>query len=435
MCGMLGWSMLVNIIAVVLPYFYLPPSNSGLIPLLPQFVILGVFNLLAIITSAGRLFDAFYDPFIGQLSDRTKSKKGRRIPFMLVSVIPSLLFCCFVFIPITRSANTGNAWWLSITLLLFFVSATTYIIPYNALMPELAHSSSDKVRLSTFQQVGFALGIVFAASVNNIADFFQNTFHVENRMEAVQYAIRSLVALAGTGMFIPAVFINERKYCKAQPSGSPIIPAMKQAFLSRNFRYYVLADFSYYMALYIITSGLLFYLTVLCRLPESMGVILMGIMVAVSLLFYPLINLLAAKFGKKNIVLYSFVMLSGIFVFIYFLGKLPVSPVVQIYSMVVLAGFPLASLGILPTAILAEIAEQDATRTGENKEGLYFAVKYFVVKLGQTFGISLFAMLTLYGKDPDNDFGLRLNGVFGATLCIMAAVSFSRFRENKSRPT
>ena len=91
----------------------------------------------------------------------------------------------------------------------------------------------------------------------------------------------------------------------------------------------------------------------------------------------------------------------------------------------------MASLGILPPAILAEIAESDAKYTGENKEGLYFAVKYFAVKLGQTFGIALFATLTLYGKDPGNDFGLRLNGVFGAILCILAAVVFSRFKEIK----
>src|SRR5450631_3711448 len=92
--GMLGWSILVNVIGVMLLYFYLPPSNSGLVSLIPSFVILGVFNLPAIITSAGRLFDAFYDPLIGAFSDRTKSKMGRRIPFMLVSVLPALIFCC-----------------------------------------------------------------------------------------------------------------------------------------------------------------------------------------------------------------------------------------------------------------------------------------------------------------------------------------------------
>ncbi len=427
--GMMGWSILVNIIGVMLAYFYLPPSNSGLFVLLPSFVILGIFNLLAIITSSGRLLDAFYDPFIGQWTDRSSTRLGRRIPFMLSSFIPAAVFCCLVFYPFDNSQSIGNAYWLIFTLMLFFFSATTYIIPYNALLPELAHTSADKVRLSSFQQVGFVIGIVLSASVNNIADFFQQVMNLELRMQALQYAIWSLAALAAVFMLIPILFIDEKKYCRSHPSSLPLLTAMKQTFSNRNFRYYLGADFAYYMALYIITSGLLYFLKVLCSLPESMGVKLMATMVGVSLLFYPLVNLLAHKYGKKKVVLFSFLMLAVIFVFVYFLGILPGSPEVEIYLLAIFTAFPLASLGILPTAILAEIAHDEAVLTGENREGLYFAVKYFVVKLGQTLGMSLFIVLTVFGKDPGNDLGLRLNGVFGAVLCVLAAISFSRFKE------
>jgi GPH family glycoside/pentoside/hexuronide:cation symporter len=123
--------------------------------------------------------------------------------------------------------------------------------------------------------------------------------------------------------------------------------------------------------------------------------------------------------------------MSLIFVAIYFLGKFPFSPKVQVYSLVLSAAFPLASLGILPNAILAEIAQKDAIDTGENREGMFFAVKYLFVKLGQTMGIALFAFLTIYGKDPGNDLGLRLNGICGFVLCLVAFTFFTRFREKK----
>jgi GPH family glycoside/pentoside/hexuronide:cation symporter len=99
----------------------------------------------------------------------------------------------------------------------------------------------------------------------------------------------------------------------------------------------------------------------------------------------------------------------------------------------ILASFPLASLGILPNAILAEIAEDDAKRTKENREGMFFAVKYLFVKLGQTLGIALFTFLTIYGKDIGNDYGLRLNGICGCVLCLLAVVFFSRFRERRRK--
>ncbi len=427
---MMGWSILTNIIGVLLIYFYLPPGNSGLVTLLAQVSLLGVLNLPSVITIAGRLADAFYDPFIGQASDRSRNKRGRRIPFMRWSIIPACGFCMLVFKPLNAGVSTGNAIWLTGSLILFFISATTYIIPYNALMPEMAHTTEDKVRFSTFQQVGFVFGMIIASSTSNVADLVKS-FHPDfTRLEAFQTAIWCLCGLGAVFMFIPVLAIDEKRYCKAEPSTLKILPAIRQALKNRNFLYYVVADFSYFMALYIIMSGLQYFVSVLCGLPESFGVVLVGSMVGISLLFYPLINILARRIGKKPIVLFSFFLLATTFLAIYFLGKFPIDKKLQMFLLVFLASFPLAALGILPPAILAEIAEEDAKATGENKEGLFFAVKYFSVKLGQTFGIGLFAALTLYGKDPGNDFGLRLNGIFGAILCLLAIVVFSRFKEH-----
>ena len=430
--GMMGWSILTNIVIVMLPYYYLPPSNAGLVPLVPQLLLLGVVNILSLIAASGRLIDAVYDPFIASLSDKSVNPKGRRIPFMKRAILPATFFCFLTFYPLTKGESIHNAWWLTATLILFFVSATTYIIPYNALLPEMTNTAAEKVRLSSFQQVGFVLGIIVSALVNNYADAVQSVFHIRDRDTAIQITVAGLCSLAALIMLIPVLGIDEKKYSNSKPSHLPLWAAIKKTFSNANFKYYLISDFSYYMALSIISSGLLYFVTVLLGLPESEGGLLMGVMVLVSLAFYPLINYLAAHWGKKPVVLISFALLSLIFVAIYFLGKFPASPNTQIYTLVICAAFPLASLGILPNAILAEIAQLDAKQTGENREGMFFAVKYLFVKMGQTLGIALFAFLTIYGKDPGHDHGLRLNGLCGFALCILALLFFSRFREQKS---
>jgi GPH family glycoside/pentoside/hexuronide:cation symporter len=428
-CGMIGWSIMTNIIIVMLPYFYLAPSNSGLIPLVPQLLLFGVFNVMAIVLTSGRLVDAVFDPFIASLSDKSHNPKGRRIPFMKWAILPAILFCGLTFCPLVKAESVHNAVWLTFTLIFFFMSVTAYVIPYNALLPELTSTSAEKVKLSSLQQVGFVIGIIIGAMVNNFADLVQNSFHITNRDTAVQYTIWGLCIFAGLIMLLPVFAIDEKKYSESKPSHLPIFQAIRKTFSQRNFKYYLLADFSFYMALSIMSSGLLFFITVLLNLPKSMGGPLMGVMVLVSLLFYPLINYLSKKIGKKPIVLFSFALLSLIFAMIYFLGKFPVSPELQVYTLVLCTAFPLASLGILPNAILAEIAEKDAIDTGENNEGMFFAVKYLSVKLGQTLGIALFAFLTVYGIDPGHDFGLRLNGICGFALCLAAFIFFTRFKE------
>ena len=429
--GMIGWSIITNLVIVMLPYFYLPPSNSGLVQLIPQLLVFGLINIMSLITASGRLFDAVYDPFIASLSDRSKSRKGRRIPFMKWAILPAILFCGLTFYPMVKAESVYNAIWIAFTLVLFFMAATTYTIPYNALLPELAHNSAEKVKLSSFQQAGFVIGMILSALVNNIADLLQHVFNITSRDTAIQYAIWGYCVFAGLIMLVPVFTIDEKKYSISKPSHLALWPAIKQTFTQPNFKYFLISDFSFYMSLSIISSGLLYFVTVLLHLPASMGGVLMGAMVLVSLLFYPLVNYLSKKLGKKPLILFSFALMSLIFIAIYFLGKFSVSPTLQIYTLVLSASFPLASLGILPNAILAEIAEHDAAETGENREGMFYAVRYLFVKLGQTFGIALFAFLTVYGKDPGNDMGLRLNGICGFVLCVTAFLFFSRFKERR----
>jgi len=97
----------------------------------------------------------------------------------------------------------------------------------------------------------------------------------------------------------------------------------------------------------------------------------------------------------------------------------------------VLYSVPLAFLSVLPNAVLADIAEHDALKSGERKEGMFFAARTLMQKFGQTFGILIFAMLTTFGKDPGNDLGIRLSGVAGFVLCLGAGLVFIRYNEKK----
>lgn len=428
--GMVGWGIMINLISVILIYLYLPPSTSGLPNLITQVAIFGIFNAIAIITASGRLIDAVYDPFLAQYSDSSKNPKGRRIPIMKLAILPSLIFCFLVFYPLKHEECGLNIAWLAIMLIGFYVSSTTYVIPYNALLPELASTSEEKVKLATWQSVGYVVGIGIASNAFSMVDHLQLSFEF-SRITSIQFTVFGMACVAAICMLIPVLAIDESKYCNHKHVAVPMRIALRQSLTNKRFLLFIVADFSYFIAVTIITSGLLYYLTVLLKLKADLGNKLMITMVLVSFIFYPVINVLSKKFGKKILVVVSFVLLAIVFLGIYFLGKMNFDPEQQIYALIILASIPLATLNILPNAILAEIIERDTIDTGSNKEGIYFAVRYFFVKIAQTFGLALFSMLLIYGKDVGDDLGVRLTGILGCVLCFLAAMIFSEFKEKK----
>lgn len=429
--GQLGWSILISCINLNLVYFYIPPEGSGIQIFITQVVFLVVLNTIAILAVLGRLFDAITDPIIANLSDRWKGKRGRRIPFLMAGAFPAALFCTLMFVPIVNGESSLNILWLFVMQVFFYLFLTVYVTPFFALLPELGHTATERLNLSTWISITYALGIMVASQVPAIGNGMAGLLGISGKAAGIQLGVGTVAFIAMLLMFVPVLTIDEKKYAEGQPSNVPLMEALKRTFRNTNFIYYVVADFSYFMGLTIIMTGLLYYITVLLGLADTMMGILLPLMIVVSFVFYPLVNIMARKFGKKILVTGAFLFMGAIFFFIFFLGKVPGSATLQAYLVVILYSIPLSFLGILPNAVLADIAEHDAQTTGIRQEGMFFAARTLMQKFGQTFGLLIFAVLTSLGKDPGNDIRIRISGLFGFGLCLIAGVYFLRYNEKK----
>jgi GPH family glycoside/pentoside/hexuronide:cation symporter len=427
--GQLGWSTLVNIIGFWQVKFYIPPEADNMPSLITRATIFVVINAIAIIAATGRIWDAITDPIIASLSDRSKNPAGRRIPFMRLGAIPAAIFLVLSFMPPDREPTILNIVWLVFTLLGFFLFLTMYVTPYFALIPEFGHTPNERLKLSTWISVTYALGIIVASQASAI--WSPLIASGMDPLTARQIAIGILAAFAVIMMLTPVFTIREKDYSEGQPTNVPILPALLRTFRNRNFLHYTAADFAYFMGLSIIMTGLAYYLPAMLKMSEAWVGLLMTVLLLVSFVFYVVVYFLAKKLGKRILVLVSFLWFGGVFAFIYFLGKLPMPEVVQGFSLMVLAAVPMAFLGVLPNAILADIAEHDALKTGIRQEGMFYAARTFMQKVGQTAGIFVFAVLTQFGIDPGDDMGLRYSGVAGVVLCALAFALFFGFNEKK----
>ncbi|MCK6509169.1 MFS transporter [Myxococcota bacterium] len=427
--GQLGWSTLVNIVNLQLVYFYRPPTEAKLPIFITQAVFFVVMNVLMLLAASGRLFDAITDPLVANWSDRFDSPRGRRMPFLAWSAFPTAVCCVLLFFPLVHAESYWNIVGLFVFQLFFYFALTCYVTPYFALLPELGHTADERLNLSTWISVTYALGIVLAAQVPAIGKGLGPLFGVVSPVGQIQFAIALVSGIAALCMMVPVWTIHEKQYSEGVPSDVPMFEAIKKTFRNRNFIYYVVADLAYFMGLTIMTTGLLYYITVLLGLSEGMMGVLLPLMVILSFAFYPMVNILAKKVGKKILISGSFFWMSIIFFMIFFLGRVPIDHTTQAYLLIITYALPISFLGILPNAVLADIAEHDAQKTGIRQEGMFFAVRTLMQKFGQTLGVFVFAALTSLGKDRGNDLGIRLSGVVCAVLVLFAGVYFLRYGE------
>ena len=427
--GMAGWSVLMNMVGVMLIYFYIPPSNSGMNLLIPQKSVFGFLTVFSLILASGRLFDAISDPLIAWFSDRFSSRWGRRIPFIFVSVIPAGIFCVLLFYPNHNFESSLNYIWLFFMQLGFYFFLTVYIVPYNALMPELAKTEDEKLTMSVVLSFTFVSGMVIASQIPLLAGLFGKILDISDVQTQFRIAIMSVVFIGCILMFIPVFVVDEKRYCNPVLTKVNIFKSVKTAFSNRQFLIFMIADSSFFITLAIISSGILYYVKVLLGLPEEKATLFLAIMIVLSLFFYPVVVKLVKKMGKKRLIIISFVLFAFLFFCVIFMGKINIHPEVFLYSVAVLAAFPVAVLGILPYTIIAEITDQVSKEKGYRIEGMFFAVRTFGDKVGQTIGVMSFAIFTLLGKDPGNDFGIRISAFLGMTICLMAASTFFKYKE------
>lgn len=427
--GQFGWSILSGIVIVWLVWFYFPPANVDIVAYIPREAILGALTVIGIITMLGRLMDAVTDPLIASMSDASKNPKGRRIPFMAKAAIPFAIITVLIYFSPVNETSWVNVVFLTVTLLAYYVLFTLYVTPFYALTAELSHCAADRIDMSTYSALTWFLGYIVASGASFIWPVFVNMGM--SLVWAIRLTFMILAGIALIFLFIPVITIDERKLVVATPTESTPIQAVKDTFKNKNFLIFEVFFLAYNIALTVFQTGNVYYVTVLLKMEESAVTwvtIGSGLM---TFACYPFVNVLSKKIGKKKLSILGMICLIFAYLYCAFLGIMPISKVAQIVIFAIIAGIGLSIFGILPNAIAADIAEADKARTGESKEGMYYAVQTFMSKLGQMIAMVIFSSLLLLGKDPGNDLGIRLTGAVAAVLGVAALVIFFKFKEEE----
>ena len=475
--GQLGWSLLSGIISTWLVHLYtgspekFGDTNGLFSSFITQNPILSTLTIFGIITAVGRLFDAVTDPLIASWSDRAGFKGGRRIPFMKAVAVPFALVTVAVFFVPRFSSVALNDVLIFILLMLFYLFMTIYCTPYNALIAELGDTQRHRINVSTYISFTYIAGFSMATLVPSLAGMFQGSgvtdvlasvasangitlealqtgladkslaiadLATEAQITSIQLvqqnsirvAIGIMAAIACAAMIIPAFCIKERAYIDSKPVKTPAFKSLFATFSNKQFRRFVYADVIYFFAVTLFQTGLADYETRLMGIGSENTFMLTVLMTVISLSLYPLINRFAPKLGKKKLIIGGFFTYSLVFLLTVGCG----TGLVWGVLIAGCAGIPMAILGILPQACVADVSELSTLETGEDRSGMFFAARTFAMKLGQALSMLVYTSVTVSrllenGEKYVDPSQYRTTAVIATAACLAGAVLFFFYNE------
>ena len=422
--GQFGWSLLSGIVSNWMVYYYTgsPDAqnpNTGIFASgITQNPILFKLTLFGLVLAVGRIFDAITDPLIAGWSDRSNYRGGRRIPFMRAVAIPFALVTIGLFtLPQTANIAVNDAL-LFVLLLLFYLVMTIFCTPYNALIAELGDTQEHRINVSTFISFTFIAGQSVSFMLPNVAGMLQGA---AGQAGSVRLAVAIMSTVACVAMLIPSLYIKERDYIDSKPSETRAFRSLLKTFSNGQFRRFVYSDVIYFFALTLFQTGLAFYETKLMEIEDTWTFVLTATMTFISVLLYPAVNKLAPKLGKKKLIITGFFAYSLVFLITSICGK----GLYWGFIVAVCASVPMAILGILPQACVADVAELNRLETGEDRSGMFFAARTFAFKMGQALAMVVFTSMTV----AETAASYRSTAVVATVTCLIGAGLFFLYNE------
>jgi GPH family glycoside/pentoside/hexuronide:cation symporter len=377
-----------------------------------------------------RVWDAISDPMAGYLSDRTRSRFGRRRSWLFASVIPLVLTFVMLWSPPEALDGVRVIIWIAVALILWETASTAFYIPYTALGLEITNDYHERTRLFAWRQMITTAG--FAGALGFI--FLMRTAD-DSRDTAFDISLATGV-LVGVVIALCAWRTPESQSHQGR-GGEGLIASFRD--VARNphalLVFFVFGVESFGMG---IVSTLAAYIMddVIGRI-DLLEALLATWMIP-QFLFVPLWIRYSRRIGKKRLWLFGMGCVAVGFAGQFFLTA---GNWMLVFGCVLLIGTGTSISSVIGPSIQADIVDWDELQSGQRKEGAYAAVWNFIRKAGAAGAAALGGVaLTLGGYDPAaevqseevKDAIRYTSGILPSITFLIGIYVFSRFSLNEA---
>jgi GPH family glycoside/pentoside/hexuronide:cation symporter len=311
------------------------------------------------------VLNAVLNPVVGAVSDRIRTRWGRRIPWIGLGIVPLVVAFALIWMPPQLPA-AGLIVWFLVVVAVYDIAFVVVVLNISALFPEIFRTTQERARGNVPRQIFAILGIVLGT--------------------AGAPALYGFIGWPGMAIVLSTVCLVllvwsffggmiERQAPEAASEAMRWRDQLTYTFANRAFVPYVLGSLFIQTSIAVILAALPFYVRYSLGAAEGEGSLLLGAIFVTAIPSIVLWSAVVRRSSPRSALLWS-VAVFGIAV----LGYLVTSTVLAAALVGVAVGVGVGGLLQLLEVVLAQIIDDDAMRTGHRREGAYFGVNGFVVR-------------------------------------------------------
>ena len=378
-----------------------------------------------------RIFDLITDPLVGYLSDHTKTRWGRRKPWMVAS-LPFLMIGLYkVLVP----DEGADIWYLLTWIMVMWLGWTMLMIPYYAWGAELTADYDDRTRVTGWRAAMGSLGQLAAIGFPVIAATWFQLDGFAGIMRITAYASMILMPLA---VLITVSTVKEAPNTRAP--AMQLFDGLKVMANNGSFRWLVIAFMISSLGVSVLMPMNAFYATAALGAAQNDVPLLMLFGSVAGLMGIPFWVAVSRRFGKHRAWIGGFFWVTAFSPMYLFLGP---GDFWFMIPFAVLSAFGTGSFVALPNSMKADVIDIDTARTGENRAAMFFSAWSLATKLASSLGGSLglwalgwvgFDASLGIGNTPDAIMGMKyVYALLPAAIFILAGIVIWNYPLNKER--
>lgn len=335
----------------------------------------------------GKIWDAVSDPLMGTISDRTKSKYGRRRVYFLFGILPIFFSFFMLWYSFGLKSQSSLFLYYLFAYLLFNTAFTMVMIPYTAILADMTQDYKERTSFSGFRLTFSASSAILAGVVPKI---IINRFSYNLKFG---YMIMGLIF--GIFYALPWIFVflgtwENKRFEENNTNKSSLFEDLKIVFKNKAFRIHAGMFISSQTAVDFLTTIVIYYLTYYLGRPQSFSLVLGGLLVT-QVVCMPLHIKISKKYGKTaplkiGLSIWFAAMLIALFI-------KPTSKILFVVLIAAISGIGTSSSVFVPWSIISEVADVDEMISAKRREGLYCGMATLLRKTAQAVTVFIIGVL------------------------------------------